>query len=276
MKCEFLIPDDLFNVEADKSQINSVISNIVVNAKQAMPDGGVIRVGAENMSIGAGSPLPLREGKYVRFFVEDHGCGLAQENLSRIFDPYFTTKAAGSGLGLSSAYSIIKRHGGHIGVSPVAGGGTRFDVYIEAVDKPVAVRHEESEGIVAGSGKVLVMDDDPVVRDLAAAILEGAGYDVVCARDGREAVDLYTKAEASGMPFELVIMDLTIPGGKGGKDTIMELRSLYPNVRAVVSSGYSSDPVMSEYEKHGFCGVVAKPYTPAILTKAVKKIMARP
>lgn len=275
VKAEFFIPDTLLNIEADIGQINQVIHNIVINAKQAIPDGGVIRVGAEDRIIGQGSMLPLSEGKYVMFYIEDNGSGINEQNLAMIFDPYFTTKADGSGLGLASAYSIIKRHGGYIGVSPLATGGTRFEVYLQASDKAVTVSHAPSEGIENGSGRILVMDDDNVIRCLAAEILKKAGYEVECAKDGLEAINMYKNAEASGRPFDLLIMDLTVQGGMGGKQVVSELRALYPDVKAVVSSGYSGDSVMADYKKYGFCGVVPKPYTHAALTSAVKKALTR-
>jgi CheY-like chemotaxis protein len=276
IRCEFFIPDDLQNIEADKGQINQVIHNIVLNAEQAMPDGGVIRVGAENRVVGPGSELPLQEGKFVKVFIEDHGHGISQNDLPRIFDPYFSTRERGSGLGLASAYSIVKRHGGHISVTSKVGVGTTFEVYLPASDKNIAVREEDKKGLVAGRGRILIMDDEEMVRELAGAILGQAGYEVENARDGSEAIDLYRRAEASGLPFDLVMMDLTIPGGMGGQEAIKRLRELDPDVRAIVSSGYSNDPVMAEYEKYGFKGVVVKPYTLWNLTRLIKDVLANP
>jgi len=276
-RCKFSVPDAPFNVKADIGQINQVIRNLVVNAEQAMPDGGMIKVGAEELTVGPDSVLPLKAGRFVRFFVEDNGHGIAPEDLPRIFDPYFTTKSTGRGLGLASAYSIVKRHGGHISVMSVPGGPTRFDVYLEASDEDMAATsREEDETIAVGSGRILVMDDDGMIRDVAAMVLKGAGYEVECAKDGAEAIELYRQAEASGRPFELVVMDITVPGGMGGQECIERLRALYPNVRALVSSGYANDPVMAEYEKYGFCGMIAKPYTPAIMTRAVRNAIATP
>lgn len=276
-RCEFHIPGGPLNVKADIGQINQVINNIVINAEQAMPDGGVIKVGAEELSIGPGSALPLKQGRFVRFFVEDNGQGIAPEDMPRIFDPYFTTKSTGSGLGLASAYSIVKRHGGHISVKSVPGGPTRFDVYLEASDEVVAATGRDAdEAIVAGSGRILVMDDDEMIRDVAAIVLKEAGYEVECARDGKEAIELYRQAAASGGSFDLVIMDATIPGGMGGQECIRQLLALYPDVRAVVSSGYSNDSVMAEYERYGFCGTIPKPYNPAAMTRAVRNAIVTP
>lgn len=277
-RCEFQIADGPLNVNADIGQINQVIHNLVVNAGQAMPDGGVIKAGAEETTVGPDSLLPLKQGRFVRLFIEDNGHGIASEDLPRIFDPYFTTKSSGSGLGLASAYSIVKRHGGHISVESVPGGPTRFDVYLEASDEDVAAAasREADETITAGSGRILVMDDDEMIRDVATIILKGAGYGVECARDGNEAIELYTQAAASGRSFDLVVMDVTIPGGMGGQECMRQLLALYPDVRAVVSSGYSNDSVMAEYERYGFCGTIPKPYNPAAMTRAVRNAIVMP
>lgn len=274
-KSEFFIPDDIFNLDADKGQINQVIHNIVINAAEASPGPGVINVRAENAIIGPDSGLPLKEGKFVRISIEDHGCGIAPENLGRIFDPYFTTKSKGNGLGLASAYSIVKKHGGHISVTSKVGTGTIFDVYLPASDKEGVSRSVASKEIVPGSGRILVMDDQEMIRDTVGAILAAAGYEVEFAQDGKEAIDMYARAVSSSRPFDLVVMDLTIPGGMGGKEAIKALRSLYPGVKAIVSSGYSSDPVMADHEKYGFDGMIIKPYTTWSLTEIVSAVIGK-
>lgn len=274
-KSEFFIADDIFNLDADKGQINQVIHNIVINAAEASPGQGVINVRAENAIIGPDSGLPLKEGRFVKISIEDHGCGIAPENLGRIFDPYFTTKPKGNGLGLASAYSIVKKHGGHISVHSRVGTGTIFDVYLPASDKGGASRTVASKEIVSGSGRILVMDDQEMIRDTVGAILATAGYEVEFAKDGREAIDMYARAVSSSRPFDLVVMDLTIPGGMGGKEAIKALRSLYPGAKAIVSSGYSSDPVMADHGKYGFDGMIIKPYTTYSLTEIVSAVIGK-
>lgn len=273
LKSEFFIQDGIYNLDADKGQINQVIHNIAINAAEASPGGGVIVVRAENAMVGPDSRLPLREGRFVQISIEDHGCGITPENLGRIFDPYFTTKSKGNGLGLASAYSIVKKHGGHISVHSRVGTGTIFDVYLPASDKGGALRSVASKEIVPGSGRILVMDDQEMIRDTVGAILTAAGYEVEFACDGREAVEMYARAASSPRPFDLVVMDLTIPGGMGGKEAIKALRSLYPGVKAIVSSGYSSDPVMSDHGKYGFDGMIIKPYTTYSLTEIVSAVI---
>jgi PAS domain S-box-containing protein len=268
-RCEFIIPTDLRPVEADEGQISQVINNLVINAVQAMPEGGLITVTCGNVTIGRTGSLPLPPGDYVRVSVADRGIGISKEYFEKIFDPYFTTKQKGSGLGLATSYSIIKRHGGHIAVESELGKGACFHVYLPVSGKDVPKKAGEFGAGVRGTGRVLVMDDEDMIRVIASQMLVKLGYTVDVAADGAEAIARYTKARQAGKPFDLVIMDLTIPGGLGGKDTIRMLRELYPEVKAIVSSGYSNDPVMAEFEKHGFCGVVGKPYTIRTLSEAV-------
>jgi PAS domain S-box-containing protein len=259
VRCEIRIEDDLWNVEVDEGQISQVIHNLVINADQAMPEGEMIRVRAENTIVGLGDGLPLKDGKYVKTTVEDKGIGIPQEHLSKIFDPYFTTKQRGSGLGLTTAYSIIKSHDGYIEVESELGVGTKFYIYLPATQEGISERREQ-ERVIGGRGRILVMDDEESIRKVAGEIIKQLGYEVEYAVDGDEAVELYRRAKESNKPFDVVIMDLTIPGGTGGKEAITRLLEIDPRVKAIVSSGYSNDPVMSEFRKYGFRGVVAKPY----------------
>ncbi len=268
---------DLWGAEGDPQQISQVVQNLLINAQQAMPDGGTVVLSADNhLVVGgeqSGSAL-LKDGEYVRISVEDDGPGMSREVLSKIFDPYFTTKLQGSGLGLSTAYSIIKRHGGNLEVRSEVGVGTTFVVFLPASEFRVESTVEESGEIpTIGRGRILLMDDEEVIRVAASDLLKLLGYEVECASDGAEAIDLYTKAREAQDPFSVVIMDLTVPGGMGGKAAIERLRQIDPDVRAIVSSGYSTDPIMSDYKRYGFKGIVPKPYNARDLSAALQEVL---
>jgi nitrogen-specific signal transduction histidine kinase/CheY-like chemotaxis protein len=259
-RCEVSVPDDLWAVAVDEGQINQVLHNLILNADQAMPMGGVIRVKAENVDVGERHPYPVAPGRHVRITVEDTGTGIHPEHLPRIFDPYFTTKQKGSGLGLSISYSIIRRHSGYIFVKSELGAGTTFYLYLPA-SRPEAPRVPKTEpAIPRGEGRVLVMDDEDIVASVAKAMLEHLGYQVEVTRDGAEAIEAWRRAHHGGKPFDALLMDLTVAGGMGGLEAVRRIRDEDPGVRAIVSSGYSSDPVMSQHERYGFCGVATKPY----------------
>ncbi len=262
VRCEFTVTDDLWPVEIDTGQIGQVINNLIINANQAMPEGGIIKVRAENMVTDAGQALPLKEGRYVKISIEDHGIGITKKHLPKIFDPYFTTKGKGKGLGLSVAYSIVKKHNGYIDVESKLGVGTTFFIYLPASEHSPAIKEKEKEmnRIFKGMGRILMMDDEEIIRDVAGEILRHMGYSVEFAKDGVEAIELYKIAKESGEPFDAVIMDLTVPGGMGGKEAIGKLLEIDPAVKAIVSSGYSNDPVMANFRRYGFRDVVAKPY----------------
>ncbi|MFZ6008317.1 MAG: ATP-binding protein [Nitrospirota bacterium] len=275
VRCEFSIPDNIWQVEVDEGQMSQVVNNLIINADQAMPDGGVVSIRLENRIVTSHDNLPLKEGNYVKICIQDRGIGISRENMQKIFDPYFTTKQRGTGLGLAMVYSIIKKHDGHIEVESSAGTGTSFHIYLPAAEKsPDSDRTAAKERITAkGHGKILIMDDEDMVREVAKQVLIHMGYDVEESRDGREALEIYRKAKEEGKPFDVVIMDLTIPGGMGGKELIKHLREIDKDVKTIVSSGYSNDPVMSMYQKFGFNGVVAKPYKVDELGRAVQKVI---
>jgi len=273
-RCEFSISEDLWLVEVDEGQMNQVINNLVINAQQAMPEGGVIRISAENKIVSAGDGLPVKDGRYIKIIIEDHGIGIPKEHLSKIFDPYFTTKHKGSGLGLTTAYSIIKNHDGYIGVESKLGVGTKFYIYLPASEKGAPAKSDMKERPVVGKGRILVMDDEDAIREVLGEALGQIGYEVEFARDGAEAVELYRRTKENNRCFDVIIMDLTIPGGMGGKEAIGKLLEVDPWVKAIVSSGYSNDPIMSEYRKYGFRGVATKPYKIEELSKILHEVIS--
>lgn len=274
--CDFIIPDDLRPVEIDEGQMSQVVNNLIINADQAMPDGGGIRVECRNVAVQEADALPLKGGTYVKISFKDHGSGIAPEHISRIFDPYFTTKETGSGLGLATTYSIIKRHDGHISVESMPGSGTTFHIYLPASEARNLPEKLQEETFPAGAGKVLIMDDEKIVREVAAEILKNLGYEVEVAEDGAELITLYTKAKESGKAFQAVIMDITVPGGMGGEEAIKKLREFDPGIKAIVSSGYSQDPIMAHYDHYGFKEVIEKPYTSIALGKVLHKVLTGP
>jgi two-component system cell cycle sensor histidine kinase/response regulator CckA len=268
------IPDDLWWAEIDEGQINQVTNNLVINADQAMPGGGTIDIIAENIVVGTRDALPLKEGRYIKVSIRDQGIGIPQEYLHRIFDPYFTTKQKGSGLGLAICYSIIKKHAGYLTVKSTSGVGTTFSFYLPALIRETFIVEDIiEEGPTCGHGKILFMDDQEIIRDMAGEMLADLGYEVELARDGHDALEMYKKAKESGHAFDAVILDLTVPGGVGGAEVIQKLLEIDPHVKAIVSSGYSNDPIMSEYERHGFKGVVAKPYKVKDLSWELQKVV---
>ena len=274
LRCEFSLAPDLWFIDADAGQISQVVNNLLINANQAMPDGGAISVDGENAIIDEQTTLPLQPGPYVSITVKDTGIGIAKEYLPKIFDPYFTTKQQGSGLGLASSYSIVKKHGGHIAVESRPGGGATFTVYLPASPG----KHEEKQvdrqsQPVTGRGNILVMDDDDGIRAVATNMLEFLGYAVTAVASGEEAIEAYKKAHASGDPYDAVITDLTVPGKMGGKELIKELLALDPHVKAIVSSGYSNDPIMANCREYGFSGVIVKPYTNVELAKVLNAVI---
>ena len=272
-KPEFYIPEDIWPVEADEGQISQVINNLVLNADQAMPEGGIIEIRGENIILSEEEIPSLNKGSYIKIMVKDYGIGIANENLQKIFDPYFTTKQKGSGLGLATTYSIIRNHDGYISVESEIGKGTTFSIYLPASEKEAAKKEDVKRDYITGSGRILIMDDEDIVRDVTGDILTMLGYEVDFAKDGKEAIELYKKAKESSKSFDVVIIDLTIPGGMGGKETVKKLLEIDPDVKAIVSSGYSSDPIMSEYKSYGFRGVVVKPYNTVELSRIVADVV---
>lgn len=273
VKCECMFPDDLWQGFVDAVQVGQVVRNLVINAKQAMPDGGTIMVTGSNYTVEEGSPLPLFPGDYIEIMIKDTGTGIDKEYVDRIFDPYFSTKKEGHGLGLSVVFSILKNHGGHIVVESEEGQGTCFVFYLPASGSTIESVVPDKKVIASGAGKILFMDDEKTVSTVAGRMLEMLGYEVKLAIDGAEVLEEYKSSLEAGVPYDLIIMDITVPGGMGGKEAIVKLLELDPGVQAIISSGYSNDPVMANFGKYGFCGRIVKPYKVEELSEVIEKII---
>ncbi len=268
VKCNYHFAENLLPLEVDGQQIGQAIHNVIMNAREAMPQGGSLDVSAENVK--SSELIPgLRNGKYIKISITDQGKGISKKNLDRIFNPYFSTKKQGdkkgTGLGLSICHSIIKKHGGNVTVSSKYNKGATFHIYLPCATCKVPDQQfgetYEQEIPIFGEGRILIMDDEAMIRKLAGELLTYLGYSVDFALNGTEAVKFYKQALESDTPFDAVILDLTVKGGMGGKKTIQQLTKIDPHVVGIVSSGYSNDPVIAEYKRHGFKGVVTKPYT---------------
>lgn len=259
---ELNIPDDIRPVDADPGQIGQVINNLVLNALQAMSGAGVIAIACENIRTGSKEISNYEYGDYVKISISDQGPGIPREYQKKIFDPYFTTKKKGNGLGLAITHSIIRKHGGYIDLDSSPGEGATFNIYLPASSGMVNEKvSDEAVEIFTCKGRILVMDDEEIIREVAGELLSCMGCEVVTAIDGEEAFQKYKGAIEAGQPFDAVIMDLTVPGGMGGKEMVKKLLELDPKAKAIVSSGYSNDPIMANFREYGFCEVILKPYT---------------
>ncbi len=277
IKASFDLAPDLWAADADKGQIGRVVQNLVINSVQAMPNGGNLRISARNDPQAHLGHPGLAAGNYIQIAISDSGAGIKPENLSRIFDPYFTTKQTGTGLGLAAVYSIIRKHRGHIEVESQIGQGSTFRFWLPALSSSGAKPDTNTPWAAAKTprfdGRVLFMDDEKIIRDMATSLLERFGLTVDCAADGAEAVAKYQTALKAGRAYDLVITDLTVPGGMGGLAALGKLRELDPQVKAVVSSGYSSDPVLANYRQHGYQAVMAKPYEVGEMARVLRELL---
>ncbi len=267
VRCAVEVSDDVWPVEGDAGQIEQLVGNLVINAQQSMPDGGVVKVSVGNYR--EPPPGTSDQRRFVRIAIEDAGVGISAENLSRIYDPYFSTKDGGSGLGLATAYSVAKKHGGRIDCDSLVGRGSVFTTYLPASKRRVVSRTTDAPPPDRGQGNILVMDDEDLVRQVTVEQLRDAGYDVVAVECGEDAVSAYRRALANGNPFSLVLLDLTVPGGDGGRETMRKLLAMDSSVRGVVVSGYSDDPVLASYRDYGFIACLTKPYRPRQLLRIV-------
>jgi PAS domain S-box-containing protein len=273
VRCDFLFPAGPLYADVDEGQIVQVIHNLVLNAMQAMPEGGTIHLAGDAVRLPENNDLTLATGAYAKLTIQDQGVGIKKEHIQNIFDPYFTTKQKGSGLGLAVVYAIIDKHNGRITVDSRLGEGTTFDIYLPAASA-VEIRPAEIESPPSkGSGRILVMDDEPFIRELAQDMLNLIGYEVATVKNGEEALQAYKEAQAEGLGFDAVILDLTVPGAMGGKEAVKQLREMDPHVRAIVSSGYSNDPIMANYAAYGFQSAVRKPYRIQDISEALKAVL---
>ena len=292
IRYEFLMPRMLPQVKFDADQMKHVITNLLVNAREAMPQGGTVRIRAEHMTADSEAikqGIPLEEGGYVKISVRDQGIGIPKDLLPLIFDPYFSTKEMGAqkgiGMGLATSYSIVRKHGGHITAESQPGRGSTFYIYLPVNNKKNKLITFAKDTLERKTGdmkrdecksKILVMDDEEMILDIANQMLAHLGYEIELARDGTEAVELYAKAMKSRQPFGAVILDLTVPKGMGGKEAVKKLLEIDPHVKAVVSSGYCEDPIMINCEAYGFADSVAKPYSIKSLKETLTKILIGP
>jgi CheY-like chemotaxis protein len=271
-RCIFDLGEDPLATSIDVDQVTQVVQNLVLNASQATPQGGDITIRARTADLGEREQVPLPAGCYILVSVADRGVGIAPEILSKVFDPYFSTKGVGRGLGLSACHSIMLRHGGIIRAESTLGVGAVFTLYFPAQASADIVREPVTPMLVVGSGRVLVMDDEASLAKVLRRLLTSLGYTADSVADGQAALDAYKAAMSSDNPYDAVILDLTIPGGLGGEETIAKLLELDPKVKAVVSSGYSDSTVVAESGKHGFLGTLAKPYGVADVSEVMRRL----
>ncbi len=267
------IPSDLWWVEADEEQINQAINHLLINADQAMPRGGTIQITAENITLSEDAQVPLNPGPYVKVAICDQGVGIPPEYLDRVFDPFFTTKRRGNGLGLATVYAILRNHDGHITVTSLPESGTTFTFYLPAIIRPAKPGRTKIPALKMGRGRVLLMDDEEMILEVSSAMLKRLGYEVWVAQDGAAALEAYRQASMAGSPFDAIILDLTVPGGLGAKETIGPLLQVNPQAKVIVSSGFADDPSLTDFQSFGFAGFLPKPYNLTQLSAVMHKVL---
>ena len=275
VRARYCIAEDLRAADIDADQVSQVIHNIVLNGDQSMPNGGELSISAENVRVSKESNLPIESGEYIRLSIRDQGTGIPPTIHHRIFDPFFTTRVQGNGLGLTTSYSIVQKHGGIITVESEESRGSTFHIYLPAAkpDTPVDTR-KTLQTVSGGSGRILLMDDEEIVRTVASELLEHLGYDVTLAKEGNEALEKFAGAYSRGNRFHVAILDLTVAGGVGGKEIAGRLKDIDPEIKTVVSSGYSADPVMGDFTYYGFDAMMPKPYTLEALGNLLKNLIS--
>lgn len=268
-------------IDIDTGQINQVIQNLVINAREAMPDGGNINIKVENVVLEKNhklnlifDELELIPGNYIKITIRDEGEGIDTKYLKKIFDPYFTTKKQGSGLGLAIAYSIIKKHEGYIDVESSRNKGTSFYLYLPASSKVPEKTYESFEKRLNRNYKILVMDDEEIILEMMGKIFQTIGYEGTYVLNGADAIKQYTEHFQANDPFDLVILDLTIPGDMGGKEVAQKISKINPSAKIILSSGYNTSPVFSEYQKLGFSGIIIKPFNVEELTNEINRVLS--
>jgi PAS domain S-box-containing protein len=271
---EIHIFDELPTIEVDVGQISQMLNNLIINANQAMPDGGLLNVKVGVKSLDKNGEIPLPFGDYIKIDIQDEGIGISPANLKKIFDPYFTTKPTGSGLGLATSYSIVKQHGGEISVSSIENNGTKFTLYLPITGIQLETERKSVNESRSYSGKILLMDDDQTVQITLKKMLVRLGFSVDLVSNGTDCLSMYSKSLEENKAYELLIMDLTIAGGMGGKEAISELLKIDPKAKAIVSSGYSNDPILAKYDEYGFKAALHKPYSLSELEQTINRVIS--
>ncbi len=273
VSCNFELSKDLWVCNIDKSQIGQVIENIVINAQQAMPKGGTIQISAQNVSISDNEHPIMGNGRYVKISIKDTGIGISKKMMPLLFDPFFTTKPVGHGLGLATCYSIVNRHGGAIDVDSILDEGSTFHIYLPASADRDSPQENSIKENHFGSGKILIMDDEEVMRDTMGTLFESLGYSVKCQNDGKQALSDFISAFDAKEEMAAVVLDLTVPGGMGGKDVVFAIRQLDTTIPVFVASGYSDDPIMKKPSEYGFTAGICKPFRRSELVKLLNDHM---
>ncbi len=274
--CEYNFPDKLWRVNVDSGQISQVIQNITINARHAMPEGGMVSIKGDNIKDAANEALlSIDEGDYVKISITDTGIGIPKEIINKIFDPYYSTKSEGSGLGLAICHSIINKHDGYLTVDSISGKGTTFTIYLPAIRLAEnSDKTENTQARVIKSARIMVMDDEKMIREVAEAQLIILGHEPVLVTGGEQAINKYQEFQDSGTPVDLVIMDLTVPGGMGGREAAEKLLQIDPTAKLIVASGYSHDPVLADYKTYGFCAAITKPFDLQDMEKGISAALS--